>query len=145
MSDQSFILDISSVLNSEIGGSQSFSVKYKIRDEIDEIQFADDIIGKITIEHIGKNRILAFFNLKTVLKMCCARCLKKFETPIYLNYEQEYGPKNSEVNSNDFFIMPNKTINIFPSIRQELILSVPIKPICSANCKGLVKSLKHKS
>jgi uncharacterized protein len=137
MNPQKIILDIAPVLNAEIGSSQSLTIRCRIKDIDSNISLSDDITGNVTVEHIGINRLLLIFNLKTVLEMTCARCLNKFKTPLSLNYEQEYSQKD-----NDFTILNNKTIDILPSIRQEILLSVPIKPICSASCKGIVVKQK---
>lgn len=134
MSEQKIFLDVSSILNSEIGSSQTYSVKEKIKDFDQDIKMVDEITGKVTLNHFEENSLSGFFNLKTTLGLICTRCLKKFKKPISLNYEQIFTTKKPEEDT--FPILGNKTIDIFPSIRQEVLLSMPISSLCNKNCKG---------
>jgi uncharacterized protein len=131
---QKIILDVSSILNSEIGSSQSYPIKEKIKDFDKDIKVVNEVVGKVTLNHLEENSLSGFFNLETALVLICTRCLKKFKKPISLNYEQTFTTKKEE---DTFPILGNKTIDIFPSIRQEILLSVPIKPLCSDKCKGI--------
>lgn len=137
--DQKIILDVSSILSSEIGTSQVFSIKEKIKDFDKEVKIVDDLVGKVTINHLQEQQLLSFFDLKTTLEVICARCLKKFKMPLSLEYEQEF---SSRLKDDIFPIFGDKTIDIFPSIKQEIFLRIPIKPLCKENCKGMRKNVK---
>lgn len=135
MSEQKIILDVSSILTSEIGTSQSFPIREKLKDFDKEVKIINDLIGRVTINRFEEDNLLVFFNLKTSAEISCARCLQKFTTPLRLNYEQSFSVNGNE---DAFPIMQNRTIDIFPSIRQEILLSIPIKPVCDVKCKGII-------
>jgi len=132
--EQKILLDVSSILNSEIGTSQSFNIKQQIKDFDKELKLVKDLIGRVAFNHVEENQLLGFFDLAATAEVACARCLKAFQKPIKLNYEQMFSTNNQE---DTFPIVGKKTIDIFPSIRQELLLNIPIKPICKKECKGI--------
>jgi len=77
-------------------------------------------ISKITNVVVGK----LFFETKA--KMICSRCLEGFEFVIKKDFPLDYALGNV-----DLFIDFN------PDIRQEIILGLPFKPLCKADCRGL--------
>ncbi|MBN1553094.1 DUF177 domain-containing protein [bacterium] len=88
-------------------------------------------------------------HLKGSWKLSCARCLKFFTLPVdgkfrvffnrnfnkdtdsILELTQEQ-LEEKELNSNE--------INLTEIIREEMILRIPMKPICEGTCKGLCPS-----
>ena len=72
------------------------------------------------------NALTVDLNINAVIFTDCSRCLSEFEwvfdKDVRLNYL---------LDSCDVFI------DLKPSIREEIILDYPIKPLCSLNCKGL--------
>ena len=100
---------------------------------------------KLKFTNTGET-ILVSGTVKTDLKLCCCRCLKDFKYPVNIKIEEEYskkspviGSKNKEVELKEkdfvFEIGGNNIIDLDEAIRQNLIVNVPIKPICSKTCK----------
>jgi len=75
---------------------------------------------------LGKE-ILAEFNFKIKIKLACCRCGEKFSKNINLKNKKTY--KFSELTK-------DQKLDILPQINEEIILSIPIKPLCKNNCKG---------
>ena len=134
MTEPKIILDVASILDSSVGSSQSFSVGNKLRNFIPDVRFASSIVGTAVLTLTEENYLAAVFNCRIIIEISCARCLKKFEMPLMLNYEQDYTAKRQD---DSFPILVNKTIDIYPSIRQEILLSLPIKPLCNKKCEGI--------
>ena len=77
----------------------------------------------------------------------CSRCLKKFNSRLAATIDEEYSKsmppdpkigKVIELKEEDFVypIEKDNTLDLDEMIRQNLLLSVPIKVLCSENCKG---------
>ena len=65
--------------------------------------------------------------LETTGSFVCSRCLKKFTGPIRVedfNREKEIGPEEGK-------------IDLTPDIREDIILAIPAKPLCRADCRGI--------
>ena len=73
----------------------------------------------------------------------CSRCLMKFKTDLSVAIQVFYTWDRSLVKNNDeselIKYMPEeqKEINLSEVLRESIILSLPMKPLCSENCRGL--------
>lgn len=66
-------------------------------------------------------------HLKTTGSFTCSRCLKEFKAPILVadfGREKEIGPEEVK-------------IDLTPDIREDIILAIPAKPLCRADCRGI--------
>jgi len=102
--------------------------------ETDLIRFRSPLKLAARITRIT-NALTVDLNIKAMIFADCSRCLSEFawvfDKDVQLNYPLE---------SSDVFI------DLEPSIREEIILDYPIKPLCSLNCKGLcMKCGKNKN
>lgn len=96
--------------------------------------------------------ILLTGTVKTKIRLTCCRCLKDFDLPVTLDLEEEYGSKLSpkkkrsakskkeiELKEEDFIfqIGSDNTIDLSEAIRQNLLTTLPIKPLCKPDCSGI--------
>jgi len=65
--EQKIILDVSSILNSEIGSSLSYPIKEKVKDFDKEIKVIGEVVGKVALNHLEEGALVGFFNLETIL------------------------------------------------------------------------------
>ena len=84
-------------------------------------------------------------NVEGAVELECSRCLEIFEkevsqkkTKFLQNVPNEEGvfmlkPKDLEVS----FMEEPDIVDIAELVREEIILSIPMKPLCSPNCKGI--------
>jgi uncharacterized protein len=101
---------------------------------------------KLTRTHRG---ILVQGILRTKLPAECSRCLKVFDYPLTFDIEEEYFPL-IDVNSGAHLELPEEPgsftidehhiLDLGEAIRQNALLSVPMKPLCRVDCAGLCTS-----
>ena len=82
---------------------------------------------------------------ETEAELDCSRCLKKFQLPLKVEFSEEFArnpylPRHggeTELKEEDFVsaIEKNNSIDLTDLVRQELLLSLPIKTLCRENCK----------
>jgi|GEM_PF-747906 len=82
-------------------------------------------------------------------ELACDRCLKSFKKRLEVDIDEKFGrdePKDQEsaeketgLEDEDFVypIDADNTIDLAEVIRQELISGMPIRSLCSADCKGI--------
>ena len=63
--------------------------------------------------------------LRYQLEMCCSRCLETFASPVVTKSTFSYK------------VTPTDVVDITDDLRQEIILSYPMIPICRSSCRGL--------
>lgn len=93
-----------------------------------------------------KEGFMVWGEATTTLKLHCSRCLESFGLPLKVEFEVEYrrgeehiDSKERSLNEDDFRIsyFTGENIDIEEDIKQFIILSIPMKPLCKEDCKGL--------
>jgi uncharacterized protein len=112
----------------------------------DELRFADRIKGRVRISRISGG-IEAVGEVTTAVYLECARCLETFRYPLRTSFDvifrrgsepiqwQEEIALNDEDMKTSFF--QGDFIDVGEEIRQDIIVSIPIKPLCKESCRGL--------
>jgi uncharacterized protein len=84
--------------------------------------------------------------VKTTLQLPCSRCLEPLTWPVDAAFDLRYQPR--ELNSGDgerevddeeltTAFYENDTIDLGQLMREQLYLSLPMKPLCGEECLGL--------
>ncbi|MCB9500563.1 MAG: DUF177 domain-containing protein [Deferribacteres bacterium] len=103
--------------------------------------FADKIAVTLNIDKRGSDFFIKFqVEAKMVLR--CDRCLEPFETTISDHSSALYTTKEEFVSddSSTYLIRDGDSeLEIGTEVREIILLAVPIKALCSENCKGICK------
>jgi DUF177 domain-containing protein len=101
--------------------------------------------GRVRLDRIPSG-ILARGDVEGTLDLECGRCLDTFNAPLKVHFEEEFAP-SVDVNSGaplpepedelTFVIDQNHILDLSEAIRQNVIASLPINPICRVTCAGL--------
>jgi DUF177 domain-containing protein len=87
--------------------------------------------------------------LRSALRMTCSRCAEDFEEPICVTLDAMYLPtlevtsartKELEDGEVDVYPYTDQVIEITQMVRDKLLLSMPLQPLCTNGCKGLCPS-----
>jgi len=90
-----------------------------------DLKFKDPITVTVTARKIDHD-IIVQGNIQAVALLTCARCLENFE---YIIEKKNYF---------SYFKNPkDENIDLTPSLREDIIVSLPIKALCRDQCKGL--------
>jgi uncharacterized protein len=100
--------------------------------------------GHVRLEKAAK-RVLIEGEVHASIRLQCARCLNRFqvEKGIELNLKAGVGGTESsfrdtpEEPDEDTIIIDGPTLEIGEIIVQELLLEIPMKPLCREDCPGL--------
>lgn len=114
--------------------------------EIDSFEYAKEKIRLSSPVHLifqllrARNGILLKGKLCTEFILECSLCLKEYKQEICTDLDEFFVTLDqlSETEEDEVFIIQDdETIDIEPMIFQNLVLSVPMKPLCSDDCKGI--------
>lgn len=96
--------------------------------------------------HKDKDRFHLVGRVKTTLGLPCSRCLEPFtidvDAPFDLRYQphaEHQGPSEREVEAGDMdtAFYENDEIDLGQLMGEQFYLSLPMKPLCKDDCKGL--------
>jgi uncharacterized protein len=85
-------------------------------------------------------------NVRTVLSMSCGRCLERFEMPgnltvdlLYLPDSANRGGEENEIAEEDLNIAfyRDNQIDLLQMVHEQCQLTLPMKPLCRDQCRGL--------
>ena len=85
---------------------------------------------------------------KTVLELACSRCLEPFTWPVEAAFDLRYQPHSPavsdgsverEIEEDDLTtaFYENEEIDLGELMQEQFFLSVPMKPLCKVDCRGL--------
>jgi uncharacterized protein len=83
--------------------------------------------------------------VQTVLELSCSRCLEPFTLPVNLHFDLRYLPQSEntgderEVEEDDLSeaFYRDDAIDLGQLMEEQFYLTLPMKPLCSQDCKGL--------
>lgn len=84
------------------------------------------------------------FTISVTLK--CSRCLKEFSSPLDVTFRDEYNPAGELEHEDeqqltgtelDVGFYSNDEIDISELIKEQVLLAVPMKPLCKSDCQGI--------
>lgn len=101
--------------------------------------------SRLRIDKIGPD-IVVKGNITTIAELQCSRCLKAFSMDIDVDVIAEYRPveelradERHEIKEDelDLGFYKGDEIDVQEAIAEQIILSIPMKPLCSESCRGL--------
>ena len=87
--------------------------------------------------------------VQTTLELACSRCLEAFALPVEASFDLRYQPHSDHIGEGEREIeeddlttafYENDEIDLGQLMREQFYLSVPMKPLCRDDCKGLCAS-----
>jgi DUF177 domain-containing protein len=130
----------------KISGLSDGVYTYSFDTPISEILLETPFGGNFQVDYkLNKfnNQIVLDGNIKLQARLTCDRCLKDYEKILNANYQMVYfigeQPDGITKDESNFLYIPVDTDKIFLAndIRDYSILSIPMKKLCSEDCKGL--------
>lgn len=136
--------NVSQLLKSDVGSTRAYDFEESGSLELGDTT-ARDIRGhvKFTLTNFG---ILAGVAAAAALDLTCARCVEPFEMPTTISFEEEYQPSidiltglpsTTPRSDLSYAISQNHTIDLGEAIREHLLLTVELIPLCRPECEGL--------
>jgi uncharacterized protein len=139
-------IDLTELLR-QVGNEADINEEAKVSFPEDGLNLTRPVKIDLHLVNTGAS-VLVSGALATEAELECSRCLKKFKRPVVARVEEEYvrGPlpspqkkgKETELKPDDFVypLGPDETLDLGEAIRQNLMLALPIKPLCREACKG---------
>ena len=111
----------------------------------ENIIFKEPVTLKANVKRIG-SKIVVKGVIKTLVQLECGRCLEDFLchvdedfTATFLPADQRPKEPDLELESDDLDVSfyEGKVIDLSELVREEILLSIPMNPLCRVNCRGV--------
>lgn len=97
---------------------------------------------------VQKTRIGAYLDARvsTVLELECGRCLRPYPFQVQSDLRVFFVPESESLEAHeveltsedmDTYFHDGKEIDIMAPVRDQIVMAVPIQPLCSPDCPGL--------
>jgi len=109
------------------------------------LRLYEDAHARFHIENKG-SVILVDGELDAVVGLECSRCTRRFELPVHESFRVDLATPDSfgdeadvELHADDMDVgvYDGEKIDLNIILREQLLLQIPIKPLCSEDCKGI--------
>ena len=103
------------------------------------------LTAQIHLERHGFE-ILVRGHLEGTLQVSCSRCLTSFSHPVEADFDMLLAPVSPSVGQEkeelsradlDVDFYSGEVVNLENILREQVLLTLPLKPLCSETCKGI--------
>ncbi|HUX46904.1 MAG TPA: DUF177 domain-containing protein [Desulfosporosinus sp.] len=128
--------------------SEGESVRFELMEEFTSFDLGTEALSFQAPVHVQlqvnkTNRVmLVYGNIQTELKATCGRCLETFVYPFSLSFQDEwvFRAQATEDLLETALLLDKDEVDIKERIFEQIVLALPMKFICSAECRGLCPS-----
>jgi len=138
-------VNVVGLLKGQTGATRSYHLLLDTFEADGEI-IARDIDGDVRLTRL-RDAVIARVSVKGVVPMTCARCLREYDQPFEVEFDEEYRqtvdvhsgfdlggePADDELVSR---IDENHELDLREPLRQEILVALPMRPDCGADCPG---------
>ncbi|MDR5695492.1 MAG: DUF177 domain-containing protein [Armatimonadota bacterium] len=139
-------LEVRELLSGE-GAVYTIPFHEMVDSQVEDLPFPSPVDGEITLLHLGRTIHVAG-KVSTLVTLTCSRCLESFPYTLEATLDEDFfaspQPPRSPVEevrlSREDFIFPlpeGGILDVTELVRQNLIMAIPIKPVCKESCQGL--------
>ncbi len=110
--------------------------------ESEQAELAGPLSLKINLHHSGRGLLRASGSYKVLLTVYCSRCLKSSRSQINGEIKGVFVPagygKEIEYDAGEYRVeYEEETISLWSLVSQDLLVKIPMQPLCREDCKGL--------
>lgn len=136
-------VNVATLLQEPVGSSRVYALHLD-RFELDSDLIANDITGTMRLTRLS-DEILANVEITATVRLICLRCLEYYDQPTRTRFQEEFrvaydvrsGIAVHETDDEErFSITDAHELDIREPLRQELIVSLPMRPDCGTACPG---------
>lgn len=128
-------LNVGFIVHQTVGYTRDFPI------EAPSVQLPPDmnlseVEGIIRVTRTAQG-LLVQVNMKASTSAECVRCLVDFKQPLEADFTDLYAFTPNQATETGLLMPENGKIDLVPMLREEMILAIPISPLCKPGCKGL--------
>lgn len=138
------VVNVAALLKEPVGSTRSYPLTLD-RLSLDQDLFAEDVVGRVKLTRLS-DEIIASIRVQGTVLLECQRCLQMYPQPIKTDFDEEFreaydvrtgaGVDSGRPDDERFAIDENHELDFAEPLRQEILVSLPMRPACGDNCPG---------
>ncbi|MCC6175979.1 MAG: DUF177 domain-containing protein [Chloroflexi bacterium] len=141
-------VNVAQLLRAPAGTRRSYDFREDEPELTRELQLRSPIEGTMRLTRTG-NGILAEVHYGVDVEQECGRCLGPAATHIDSDFSEEFlattnvftgMPEQVDADPDEPRVSPNHELDLTESIRQDIVVQLPLQPLCREECAGLCTS-----
>jgi uncharacterized protein len=142
------LLDLSRIRTADEHFAKAYppeAFRTKFQDDEESFQVVSPVSLAFDI-HKDKQQFRLVGSVETTLELPCSRCVEPFVLPVDAEFDLRYQPHTAntgdgerEIEEDDLTtaFYENDVIDLGQLMREQFYLSLPMKPLCRLDCRGL--------
>ena len=128
-------LDVSYLIHQAPGTERTFDLDFPFLHFEPDLDLLD-VVGEITVS-VTEDGVLVEGELTALTQLECTRCLAPYKEVLEINFTELYSHDTGQEDIGQTRLPPDGMIDLRPLLREYALLDIPIRHLCSADCKGL--------
>lgn len=138
--------NVAQLLKSPAGASREYDLDEDITDIDEDLDVVAALTGRVRFLRTG-NGILVTGHVQTEIRVPCRRCLTPVTVLIEMDLEEQFRPSVDIWTGAILPLEPGEEeatrtdahhiLDLTEVVRQNLLINVPMAPLCSPQCRGL--------
>jgi uncharacterized protein len=139
------LFNVAQLLQEDPGATRRYEIDEPPYQVDEGVESVSPLRGTVKLNRTNRG-VLADADVATDLKLECSRCLEEVVVPIKTHITEEYYPtvdlrSGVAVDRPDggtgFMLNEAHELDLTEPVRQSILLELPMKPLCRADCAGL--------
>src|SRR5581483_541063 len=139
------IFNVAQLLKSPIGTSLTSDIQEEHIQLDEDLKVVGPLSGHVRMRRINQGLLVDGW-VDLTLEFACTRCLKEFQQPMHVAFEERFYPTvdvltgmpvHAEDVEDAFPIDDHHLVDLTEAIRQQVLLDVPMVTLCKEDCAGL--------
>ena len=135
-------------LRKELGAREDFAFIWKERFDLGEAFLTKPVQVQGYVVNTGGNILSLFMSISTEVALACSRCLDQVIVPLDLTVTDQYCHEedrpqffaDEEEDAATVFFFKEDSLDLQQAIRENLLLGLPMRVLCTPDCPGLCPS-----
>ena len=145
------IYNVAQLMKAPVGTTQINDFHEEDFQADDDIQVVGPLDGHVRMRRTNQGLLVDGW-VDLTLQLECDRCLKIFEQPMHLTFEEQFYPTVDVVSGlplapfdeeEIFPIDAHHELDLTEAIRQNALTALPMVTLCQEDCKGLCSQCGH--
>jgi DUF177 domain-containing protein len=145
------IYNVAQLMKAPVGTTQVNDFHEEDFQADDSIRVIGPLDGHVRMRRTNQG-LLVDGRVDLMLQLECDRCLKVFEQPMHLTFEEQFYPTVDVVSGlplapfdeeEIFPIDAHHELDLTEAIRQTMLTALPMVTLCQEDCKGLCSQCGH--